>query len=108
VSPTTATLLDPDDEMSFTAITDTTTVNGKSFLEVFAKAPRTITRTTPAGRQVTTTLDNKGRIVQIAVPGVLPVQLAYDAHGETTLYNYDPLGNLRQVTLPGGTAIDVP
>ena len=76
-----ATLLDPSDAMSFTTITDTTTVNGKSFLEVFAKAPRTITRTTPAGRQVTTTLDNKGRVVQIAVPGVLPVQLTYDAHG---------------------------
>jgi len=42
--------------MSFTTITDTTTVNGKDLLEVFAKAPRTITRTTPAGRHVTTTL----------------------------------------------------
>ena len=56
-------------------------LNGKSFLEVFAKAPRTITRTTPAGRHVTTTLDNKGRVVMMEVPGVLPVQLAYDAHG---------------------------
>ena len=32
-----ATLLDPNDAMSFTTLTDTTTVNGKSFLEVFAK-----------------------------------------------------------------------
>jgi YD repeat-containing protein len=48
----TATLLDPNDAMSFTSITDTTTVNGKSFVEVFAKAPRTLTRTTPTGRQV--------------------------------------------------------
>jgi len=35
-----ATLLDPTDAMSFTTITDTTTVNGKSFLEVFAKTRR--------------------------------------------------------------------
>jgi RHS repeat-associated protein len=28
------------------------------------------------------------------------------ATGEMTLYAYDPLGNLRQVTLPGGTIID--
>jgi YD repeat-containing protein len=107
----TATLLDPNDAMSFTSITDTTTVNGKSFFEVFAKAPRTITRTTLAGRQVTTTLDNKGRIVQIAVPGVLPVQLAYDAHGRletatqgtrtfTRAYGVD--GYLASVTDPLG------
>ncbi|MCC6557833.1 MAG: hypothetical protein IT372_33215 [Polyangiaceae bacterium] len=45
-----AALLDPNDAMSFTTITDTTTVNGLSFLEGFAKAPRTITRTAPLGR----------------------------------------------------------
>jgi RHS repeat-associated protein len=28
------------------------------------------------------------------------------ATGETTVYSYDPLGNLRQVTLPGGTLIE--
>ena len=67
--------------MSFTTLTDTTTVNGKSFLEVFAKAPRTVTRTTPTGRHAMTTLDTKGRVVRIEVPGVLAVQLAYDAHG---------------------------
>ena len=46
-----------------------------------ALRPARLTRTTPAGRQVTTTLDNKGRVVMMEVPGVLPVQLAYDAHG---------------------------
>ena len=104
-----ATLLDPNDAMSFTSITDTTTVNGKSFIEVFAKAPRTLTRTTPEGRQVTTTLDSKGRVVQISVLGVLPVQLAYDAHGRletatqgtrTLTRVYGPDGFLQSVVDP--------
>ena len=106
-----ATLLDPSDAMSFTTLTDTTTVNGKSFLEVFAKAPRTITRTTPVGRHVTTTLDNKGRVVMMEVGGVLPVQLAYDAHGrlETATQGpriltrgYGPGGFLANITDPLG------
>ncbi|MCC6556373.1 MAG: hypothetical protein IT372_25720 [Polyangiaceae bacterium] len=104
-----AALLDPSDAMSFTTITDTTTVNGLSFLEVFAKAPRTITRTTPLGRQVVTTLDAKVRVGQIAVPGVLPVQLAYDAHGRletvtqgtrTLTRAYGPDGFLDSITDP--------
>jgi len=106
-----ATLLDPTDAMSFTTTTDTTTVNGKSFLEVFAKAPRTLTRTTPAGRHVTTTLDNKGRVVKMEVPGVLPVDLAYDAYGRlesatqgprTLTRGYGSGGFLANITDPLG------
>jgi len=76
-----ATLLDPFDPMSFAVIEETTTVNGKTFLDVFTASTRMLTRTTPAGRQVTTTLDAQGRVIQVALPGVHPVQLAYDAHG---------------------------
>jgi RHS repeat-associated protein len=86
----TTTLLDPNDAMSFTTIVDTTTVNGKSFLEVFAKAPRTITRTTPLGRQTTTTLDATGRVSKIEIPKVLPVELAYDAHGRLETVTQGP------------------
>jgi YD repeat-containing protein len=42
---------------------------------------KTLTRTTPAGRHLTTRLDDRGRVVQIEVPGILPVQLTYDVHG---------------------------
>jgi YD repeat-containing protein len=81
-----ADLADPGDAMSFSSLTETTTVNGRSFVEIFSKAQRTVTRTTPAGRRITTRLDDRGRVVQIEVPGILPVQLTYDAHGrlETT------------------------
>jgi YD repeat-containing protein len=99
-----ATLLDPTDAMSFTTITDTTVVNGKSFLEVFAKAPRTITRTSPVGRQATTTLDNKGRVVMMEVPGVLPVQLAYDAHGRLETATQGPRILTRGYGLDGSLA----
>ncbi|MGK4006806.1 RHS repeat-associated core domain-containing protein [Sorangium sp. So ce1036] len=77
----TADLANPADALSFSSLVDTTTVNGRSFVEIFSRAERTVTRTTPAGRQVTTTLDNRGRLVKIEVPGLLPVDLTYDAHG---------------------------
>ncbi|XXY47145.1 RHS repeat-associated core domain-containing protein [Sorangium sp. So ce269] len=82
----TAALADPADALSFSSLTDTTTINGRSFVESFSKATHTVTRRTPVGRQVTTTLDNRGRLVKIEVPGILPVELTYDAHGriETT------------------------
>ncbi|WP_165373074.1 RHS repeat domain-containing protein [Sorangium cellulosum] len=69
----TADLANPADALSFSSLVDTTTINGRSFVEIFSRAERTVTRTTPAGRQVTTTLDNRGRLVKIEVPGLLPV-----------------------------------
>jgi YD repeat-containing protein len=105
----TASLLDPQDLLSFAAITETTTVNGKSFLDVFTKSTRTLTRTTPEGRQLTMTLDSLGRVVQLAVPGVLPVELSYDAHGRletiaqgprTATRAYRPDGFLDSITDP--------
>jgi YD repeat-containing protein len=102
-------LADPGDAMSFSSLIDTTTVNGRSFVEIFSKAQRKVTRTTPAGRRSTTTFDDRGRVVQIEVPGILPVQLTYDAHGrlETTSQGgrtsaraYGPEGVLESVVDP--------
>jgi YD repeat-containing protein len=99
--------LDPADLMSFATLTDTTTQNGKSFIEVFAKGPRTLTRTTPLGRQIKSTLDAAGRVRKMEVPKVLPVELGYDAHGrlETVTQGsrvstraYRPDGYLASVT----------
>jgi hypothetical protein len=49
----------------------------------------TVTRTTPAGRQITTTLDDRGRGMQIEVPGILPVNLSYDKHGRLKTASQD-------------------
>ncbi|WP_437669669.1 RHS repeat domain-containing protein [Sorangium sp. So ce131] len=104
-----ADLADPADALSFSSLVDTTTINGLSFVEVFSKATRTVTRRTPAGREVTTTLDNRGRPVKIEVPGILPVDLTYDARGrlETTVQGertsrrfYGPRGYLEGAVDP--------
>jgi YD repeat-containing protein len=82
-------------------------MNGKSFVEVFAKGPRTLTRTTPLGRQTKTTLDAAGRVRKIEVPKVLPVELGYDTHGRletvtqgsrASARTYRPDGYLDSVT----------
>jgi len=83
-------LLDPADLWSFSSLAETTTVNNRSFLEIFTKATRTLTRTTPAGRIVTTTLDEAGRVVKLELPGVLPVNLTYDAHGRLAMVAQGP------------------
>jgi len=107
----TASLLDPADVLSFSTLQESTTINGKTFLDVFTKATRTVTRTTPGGRQVTTTLDAQGRVIQVALPGVQPVQLAYDTHGRletlsqgprTAMRAYGADGYLASITDPIG------
>jgi RHS repeat-associated protein len=104
-----ATLLDPSDLLSFATLEESTTINGKTFLDVFTKSTRTLVRTTPAGRQVTTTLDTQGRVVQVSVPGIVPMVLSYDGHGRletvtqgtrTMTRGYWPDGYLATVTDP--------
>jgi len=107
----TASLLDPADVLSFSTLQESTTINGKTFLDVFTKSTRTLTRTTPAGRQVTTTLDAQGRVIQVALPGVPAVQLSYDAHGRLEMLSqgtrtvtraYGADGYLASITDPLG------
>jgi RHS repeat-associated protein len=105
----TAPLADPTDLLSFTTVTDTTTVNGHSTQSVFDKALGTITTTSPLGRQSTTVLDAKGRVIEVQVPGLLPVEHVYDASGHlmsttrgtrTWTRAYDGAGELASVTDP--------
>ncbi|EYF00808.1 NHL domain-containing protein [Chondromyces apiculatus] len=77
----TATLLNPVDPSSFTALQETVTLNGKSYTEVYTRATRLTSRTTPMGRSMSVTADAQGRAEEIVVPGVAPVQLTYDVHG---------------------------
>ena len=65
---------------------------------------------TTSGGTLTGTYDNQDRLTQYGA-----TTYAYTANGElssrasgaqTTTYNYDVVGNLRQVTLPGGTQVD--
>ncbi|MFP2907665.1 RHS repeat-associated core domain-containing protein [Pyxidicoccus sp. 3LFB2] len=67
--------------LDFASLTETVTVNGHAFNARYESATRTVTTTSPLGRTGTTTLDVKGRVVRVEVPGVLPVVPGYDAEG---------------------------
>jgi RHS repeat-associated protein len=78
----TTSLANPNDPFSLTSQTDTFTVNGRTYTATYSAATKMITATTPLGRQTLTTLDDRGRVVQISRPGVLPTSLHYEtAHG---------------------------
>jgi RHS repeat-associated protein len=105
----TVTLSDPDNPLSLTAETDTTTINGQTSTVTFDAAARTLTAGSPGGRTQTTLLDAKGHVVQTQTAGLDPVQFSYDAHGHLTsvtqgarseMLTYDAQGNVASVTDP--------
>ena len=77
----TATLSDATDLLSLQTQTDTVKINGKTYTTVYDAAARTFTSTTPLGRQSVITLDEQGRVVKVAVPGLAAVGFEYDERG---------------------------
>ncbi len=75
------TLSDPLDPLSLLTQSDTTSINGRTITSVFDRATLTTTTTSPAGRQVITIQDDQGRTTRRDVPGILPVDFAYDFRG---------------------------
>jgi len=65
-----------------TVVQDSTTVNGRTQTVRWQSSNRTVTTTSPAGRQSVVTLDALGRVVSLALgPGLAPVSRGYDALG---------------------------
>ncbi|MGH8567733.1 MAG: RHS repeat-associated core domain-containing protein, partial [Gammaproteobacteria bacterium] len=87
----TASLADPNDPLTLTALRDTVTVNGKAYKRTYEASARTWTRTTPAGRLSTIETDAKGRPVVNQVPGLAP-----------STWSYDPRGRLIEMTQGAG------
>ena len=82
-------------------------LNGKAYKSSYDATAKTITLTTPVGRQVVTTLDVSGRVVQSSRLGVLPVSVHYDVKGRpdsvsqgTRSYTYDSFGRVQTITDP--------
>ncbi|WP_156338697.1 RHS repeat-associated core domain-containing protein [Chondromyces crocatus] len=106
-----AMLSNPADPSSFTSLQDMTNINGKLFVDIYQRNTRTTTRTTPAGRSFVTTMDLQGRVEQIVVAGMHPVQLTYGPHGRldamtqgmrTITHAYGPHGFRVSTTDPLG------
>ncbi|MBI4510548.1 MAG: hypothetical protein HY698_13020 [Deltaproteobacteria bacterium] len=97
------TMASPDDKLNVKTQVDSADVNGRVFTRTFDSVNSAVTMRTPLGRQTVTKLDGRGRPVSMQVPGLLPVELAYDARGRLAMmkqgarsesYTYDERGHL--------------
>ena len=113
-----ATLADAANLFSLTALTDTVTLNGRTFTRVYDAATRTTTNRSATGRTGKETIDSLGRIVQSQAPGLLTTNLAYDTRGRLSRmaqgeapddraisFTYNPEGYLDTLSDPLGHAV---
>ncbi|WP_169787093.1 RHS repeat-associated core domain-containing protein [Hyalangium minutum] len=103
----TVTLTNPQDVLSLSTLTDVLTVNGLTTTLTYEASTRKLTQQSPMRKQVTTTYDDKGKVVKVEVPGILPVTYDYDTEGQLRLlaqgtrsstFTYKPEGYLNTVT----------
>jgi RHS repeat-associated protein len=105
------------DPLALLAMTDTITINGRTFTEVYDAATSLITDTTPQGRKSFTTLNNRGRPTLRQTLGLGPSTYSYDSQGRMTggIYgsgtgtrnaalSYNPQGYVAIVTDTLGTS----
>jgi RHS repeat-associated protein len=89
----TATLQDPANLLSLTALSSSATLNGQTFTSNYDGVARTLTTTTPTGRQIFLALDAKGRGIQERLhPSLTPVNYTYDGQGRVTQVQQGTLG----------------
>ncbi|MEX2282347.1 MAG: RHS repeat-associated core domain-containing protein [Gemmatimonadota bacterium] len=83
--------------------TDTTKLNGRSFVGAYDRASKRVTSTTPEGRRALTDHDSLGRTTRDSVPGMASLRYAYDSRGRlqtltngtrSTQYTYGSNGRL--------------
>ncbi|MBL4683394.1 MAG: hypothetical protein JKY37_02300, partial [Nannocystaceae bacterium] len=72
------------DPLSMTALTETQTVNGRTWTWDFDAATDTATRTSPEGRTFTIALDSTAALDVVQSGTLAPLDFDYDAFGRTT------------------------
>ncbi len=115
-----ATLSDPGNVLSLTKLTDTMTLNGRTFTRGYDAATRTVTSTSAAGRESKVVIDKLGRVQQTQSAGLLANDLTYDTRGRitgvtqgigadtrTANLRYNPAGYLDTVTDPLGRKLNL-
>jgi RHS repeat-associated protein len=113
-SERTVTLSNPFDPLSLRSITETRKLNGRAWKSTFTKATNLLTTLTPAGRSSTTTLNAKGDIASVQMPGFAAASLSYDPQGRVTSFQtgqrtfgvvYNPRGEVERVTDPSSRTV---
>jgi RHS repeat-associated protein len=81
----TVTLSDQSNPLSLQSLTETVTVNGRTFTSLYDATSRTMTSTSPEGRQTIDIVDAQQRVVskQLA-PELTPMTATFDAQGRIT------------------------
>jgi RHS repeat-associated protein len=111
----TATLSNSFDPLSLLRLSNSMTLNGRTYRSTFDAPTRTTLYTSAAGRQVRAVLNPAGLPVELEVKGLLPMRVTYDARGRletirqgadsdgrTNRFEYDAAGYLKQITDPLG------
>jgi RHS repeat-associated protein len=86
-------------EPSFRSLTSSFTVNGRTYQSNYDVKKMEWTQTSPAGRQVITSLNAQGRVVSRVVPGMLPTSFVYDASGRLSGFSQGTGAASRAVTV---------
>ena len=92
-------LSNPNDPLSLTSLTDSLTVNSRTYQSQYNASSRQRTSASPEGRQTVTTLDALGRVVEKERTDIEPISLAYDVNGRLTMISQGSAGNTRDITL---------
>jgi RHS repeat-associated protein len=108
------TLSNKFDPLSLRSITETRKINGRPWKWTFTKATNLMTTLTPAGRQSTTTLNARGDVASVQVPGFAAASLTYDPQGRVTSFQtgsrtfgigYNQRGEVERVTDPASRTV---
>lgn len=85
--------------MSLTGQVDTLSINGQNYQSSFSASNNTFTTTSPTGRQVTSTIDNLGRVSTSQIAGLAPTSYAYDSNGRLSTVTAGTGANTRTAGL---------
>ncbi|HEX8699915.1 MAG TPA: RHS repeat-associated core domain-containing protein [Myxococcaceae bacterium] len=105
----TATLVNGGSPTDFATLTESVTVNGRTFSSTYTANTREVVNSSPLGRKATTWLDADGRPVKMATASLLPIEYSYDASGRlqqmkqgsrVVSWTYDTQGQLETMTDP--------
>lgn len=93
------TLNDENDLLSVNTITDTSIINGRSYISIYDESDNKWTELSPEGRSQTRVLNQQGRVISSTIPGIAPVQTSFDLEGKLTSITEDDGSNPRTTTL---------